>query len=520
MGGAAPVCTPSLHIDLMVTIKAARCPELDELAAHGLSAGSCCGLAVLKVGTSRMELRVGLAGRRQMEVTVSEAEKAMALEVVDLVLQGREDDFLSLLSPRALAAIPAAEWRSCARFGRGSKAEEPQVIGKMGVWVIVTARTKVKLWMSQKIKLLVFKVSVDPGTRQMEGFTILDQIPEVQAVPSEVQLADAWHFGSCTKAVTATLAAVLLEQEPRLSWDLTVADALAMAATASPSGHALAAVAAQSAFRDVTLEQLLTNRGGLWQEQDPQTWSYAWDLDREAHSTQEQRRRYYTRVLALQAHEVGKYEYSNDGFGLAGLMLETVLQESWEELVRKHIFEPLGMTNSGFYAMGASAPRGAQRNFIWGTRPGGPGEPGTPMDPTEGPGADNPAAIGPAGVIHGSLEDVARFLAVHLDHRYAQEKLGLSQATLAKLHGAPDDYPYAYGWLIGGSGILTHDGSNTMNYMHLKMWKEDGIAVISTLNAGLAASEMAQELGEKAKATQQEPFATDDAIDRPENWCC
>lgn len=52
------------------------------------------------------------------------------------------------------------------------------------------------------------------------------------------------------------------------------------------------------------------------------------------------------------------------------------------------------------------------------------------------------------------------------------------------------------------------------------MWKEDGIAVISTLNAGLAASEMAQELGEKAKATQQEPFATDDAIDRPENWCC
>lgn len=44
------------------------------------------------------------------------------------------------------------------------------------------------------------------------------------------------------------------------------------------------------------------------QEQDPQTWSYAWDLDREAHSTQEQRRRYYTRVLALQAHEVGKYE--------------------------------------------------------------------------------------------------------------------------------------------------------------------------------------------------------------------
>ena len=60
--------------------------------------------------------------------------------------------------------------------------------------------------------------------------------------------------------------------------------------------------------------------------------------------------------------------------------------------------------------MGASAPRGAQRNFIWGTRPGGPGEPGTPMDPTEGPGADNPAAIGPAGVIHGSLEEMGRWI--------------------------------------------------------------------------------------------------------------
>ena len=60
-------------------------------------------------------------------------------------------------------------------------------------------------------------------------------------------LDDLWHLGSCTKSMTATLCAILVEKK-FLKWDLTLEDAFPDLAKKM-----------HQEFRKVTLSQLLTN---------------------------------------------------------------------------------------------------------------------------------------------------------------------------------------------------------------------------------------------------------------------
>ena len=49
------------------------------------------------------------------------------------------------------------------------------------------------------------------------------------------------------------------------------------------------------------------------------------------------------------SYEPGKgFGYNNSGYYLAGLLIEKVSGKTWEENIRELIFEPLGMTHSGF----------------------------------------------------------------------------------------------------------------------------------------------------------------------------
>ena len=138
-------------------------------------------------------------------------------------------------------------------------------------------------------------------------------------------------------------------------------------------------------------------------------------------------------------------------------MAEKVTGKSWEDLMREKIFRPLGMTTAGFGAPGTRAkndqPRGHKAD-------------GSPVEP--GPGADNPVAIGPAGIVHCSIGDWAKFAAANLPS--AKTKL-VKPETLEKLHTpAPGEPKYAMGWIIAdgqpwaGGPALTHAGSNTMWY--------------------------------------------------------
>jgi hypothetical protein len=80
--------------------------------------------------------------------------------------------------------------------------------------------------------------------------------------------------------------------------------------------------------------------------------------------------------------------------------------------------------------------------------------------------ADNPVAITPAGRVHLSIADFARFASWHARGPLRDVKL-MSDATFQKLHQPPAGQEYAMGWAVGqrawaGGPTWTHTGSNTM----------------------------------------------------------
>jgi D-alanyl-D-alanine carboxypeptidase len=279
---------------------------------------------------------------------------------------------------------------------------------------------------------------------------------------------DLWHLGSCTKAMTATLIALLVERGD-LAWDTTLSTWF----TDLPGPMA-------EGLRDVTLVELLGHRAGI---DDEAYWRKTVAMRDSQLSLVVQRQLIAEEVLTHPPLERGAYLYSNTGYILAGHVAEVVTGRSWENLMQELLFRPLGMKTAGF---GPPGTRG-----VW-DQPRGHYTGGKSMEPSTL--SDNPAALGPAGTVHASLADWARFVQLHLQGERGDVKVGaitLHAATFQKLHTeleGPGE-PYALGWAIrknpwaGGDGkTLWHDGSNNLWYCATWLGIERGVAVLVTAN--------------------------------------
>jgi CubicO group peptidase (beta-lactamase class C family) len=285
---------------------------------------------------------------------------------------------------------------------------------------------------------------------------------------------DRWHIGSCTKAITATLVAVLVEKQV-LAWDLTIADALPdIAAEMRPE------------YRDVTIEMLLANRGGIAHEWDvPGLWDVLWKRE----GTPVEERRKMTRSMLAHPPKVppGEYAYANCGYGIAGHMAETVAGKPWETLVREHVFRPLGMRSAGF-------------GITWDdlSEPWPHDHAGKPIPPS--PFADNPPSIGPGGTIHVSLDDWAKFAIEHLKGARGEDGDLLEAEAYARLHRGREHgsgkTSYALGWFVfdrawakgpkpSDTGrCLHHGGSNNSWFALAWIAPERNLAVLCATNIG------------------------------------
>jgi CubicO group peptidase (beta-lactamase class C family) len=143
---------------------------------------------------------------------------------------------------------------------------------------------------------------------------------------------------------------------------------------------------------------------------------------------------------------------------ILGAALEELAGESWERLIEKELFQPLGMRGCGFGAPGAARPSAVP----WGHRIDGSAL--VPVAP--GPSADNPPSLGPAATVHCSLEAWGRFLELHARPNRTAAPL-LAPATLTRLHTPVEGGDYAGGWIVldrkwARGAVLTHSGSNTL----------------------------------------------------------
>lgn len=295
--------------------------------------------------------------------------------------------------------------------------------------------------------------------------------------PPKVTIDDRFHLGSDTKAMTATLIAMLVE-EGRLKWDTTIGEFF------GPTVPDM-----NPAWRPVTLTQLLTHHAGAPHDLDADLHRQLWQ--RRGTPT-EQRMQLVRGVLSRPpVNQPGTtYLYSNAGFAIAGAMAEKITGRPWEDLIQVRLFAPLGISSAGFGA------------------PGTPGKLDQPLGHTAegqpvpvGPQADNPPAIGPAGTVHLSLPDWARFIALHLrgdvSNPHRECRL-LSPDSFIKLHHPIPDAqnPYAMGWLVLDRGwakgyaplahgrALTHAGSNTMWFCVTWLAPERDFAMLVACNRG------------------------------------
>ena len=151
-----------------------------------------------------------------------------------------------------------------------------------------------------------------------------------------VTVDDQWHVGAITKSMTATLAAILVE-DGLITWDTTVLDVWPeLTAQVDPG------------FRTVTLRQLLSHTSGMKPDDD-----WPGSLDGATGTLMEKRRAWAARLLSEPpAVPLGNFSSSNMGYVVAGAMLETRTQTPWETLLTIRVFAPLGMTHSGFGAPG------------------------------------------------------------------------------------------------------------------------------------------------------------------------
>lgn len=272
---------------------------------------------------------------------------------------------------------------------------------------------------------------------------------------------DQWHLGSDSKAMTAMLLAVLVNKK-LVRYDSTLAEVFPDLAGKMHED-----------FKPVTLEQILRHRSGL-----RANLPMSWHIFPAKGPTREQRQKATATLLAdkPELKPGSKFHYSNAGYTIAGHVAERVGKASWEELMKQHIFEPLQMKSAGFGAPGSKE----HVDQPWPHRDGG-----KPVPP--GPNADNPEVISPAGRVHCSLPDWAKFAKEVL--RGAEGKDGLLPASAYRKLVEPaegEDYT-AGGWIAGKSRhgpLLSHDGSNTMNHCTAILFPKPGVAVLVTCNQG------------------------------------
>ena len=300
-----------------------------------------------------------------------------------------------------------------------------------------------------------------------------------------VTVDDRWHVGSITKSMTATLLAVLED------------DGLLFADDTLPG--LLPDVEMAGGWSACTLHHLVTHTAGAprdFPSESQEVWPDT------AEELVAERRRFIADVLAEEPESPcgESFAYSNVGYTIAGHIAETIAREPYRSLIQNRVFVPLALMSAGF-----GAPRGEYPDqepvghlVLLNRR--------IPADPFETP-ADNTPLIAPAGTVHMTIGDLARYGAVHLEGEYGTEPLLLPQSSWQRLH-APFLDDYASGWISyerdwAGGSVIWHNGSNTLWYALLMLVPARNMVLAFVTNDGAieAADEAFVELAEELAAS-------------------
>lgn len=313
-----------------------------------------------------------------------------------------------------------------------------------------------------------------------------------------VTINDRFHLGSDTKAMTALLAAMLVE-EGKLRWDTTIAETFPELAEKMDPG-----------MRRVTLEQLLSHTSGIPTDNEDIFKHYLEAMSQDGNLDDLRYwlvRQWSKRPLAFDRGT--KFAYSNMGYIIIGAMIERVGKKTWDEAITERIFIPLKLRTAGLGPQSSlgkiDAPLGHSTVD------------GQVKAMLAGPNGDGPSILGPAGIAHMSILDFAYWAGWNAGQGKRKPSL-VKPETMRKLHtpvitmpekkdaapGTPPGGKYALGW--GELAVdwapyplLYHGGSNTMNLAHVWLDAKRDFAMVIVTNisgqkANTAFSDLAKRL--------------------------
>ncbi len=288
----------------------------------------------------------------------------------------------------------------------------------------------------------------------------------------KVTLNDIFCIGSCAKSMTATLVASMVE-DGLARWDMRPLDVFPELKGVVHKG-----------FRDMTIAQLLSHTAGVEPfVSDDAYFGVHETIDGLQGTVREQRRTFAIWNLRRRpATTPGSYSYSNGGYVIAAAMTEKLAGAPWETLIKKRVFEPLGL-QSAFIGMPQDENAANARRHYHRDSDGKP----VPLAMDARPMA---SLFNPAGTVSISITDFAKYALFHLRGLNGIDG-ALKSKAIENLHRPvariDDGHGYALGWNVirtGGLLISTHSGGDSSVYAVIGIDRRTKTAAVVVCNMG------------------------------------
>lgn len=308
---------------------------------------------------------------------------------------------------------------------------------------------------------LAIGIVVNGESVYAKGFGKRDVEKDLPVTPDTI-----FAIGSCSKAFTAFTLGTLVD-EGKVEWDKPVVDYLPHFKLHD-----------EYATQHITPRDLVTHRSGL--PRHDLAWYNNHSLDRKE---MVERLRYYEPNKELRE----TFQYNNMMFLTAGYLAGELAGSTWEDAVRKRIFEPLGMTASNFSIDDSQKAKDFALPYE---------EKDDQIRRTNFRNIDN---VGPAGSINSNVTDITKWIALHLsDGTYKGKKL-INKTTLNDLHTPqiaiavlpdpeePELSPksYAMGWFTQtyrGHYRVEHGGAIDGFIASIALFPNDNVGIVVFTN--------------------------------------
>ncbi|MDA2931506.1 serine hydrolase [Acidobacteria bacterium AH-259-O06] len=273
-------------------------------------------------------------------------------------------------------------------------------------------------------------------------------------------------IGSTTKAMTATVLGMLVD-DGKLDWDKPLRNYLPTFRLSDPV-----------ISERITPRDLVTHRSGLprhdllWYNNNESTRAEL--VERLAH-------------LELSADLRERFQYNNLMFMTAGFLAGQLTSQTWEQVMRERLFEPLGMMRTNV----SVAQSQKDDDFAYPYRRNDEQEieriPFRPID-----------LIGPAGSVNSSVNEMSRWLLFNLRSGRVDDQQLINPATLADIQsphmttGQTPDRPeisqstYGMGWRIDtyrGHRRIGHGGGIDGFITSVMFFPDDDLGLVSFNNS-------------------------------------